>query len=1097
MDQNFITNAEEKTLESRLKTLIKHSKELKFLVGFFYFSGINVLYEALKEKEEEIKEDFIKVLVGLGVDKTVYGLYEVEKEQRNVEEIKESFLKSIERAFTSEELDKKEIYEQVKFFLKLLKDRKLVIRKTIKPNHAKLYLFKLDHELLRNAFITGSSNLTKAGLKSQEEFNVEIKDYGFEDAEKYFDERWNTAVEISKDDIINIFRNRTFFKEITPFIAYAYLLKNYLELHQEKLPLVELEELMKRRGYKPYDYQLSAVAQAVACCEDHGGVILADVVGLGKTVIACLTAKALGKRGIVVCPPHLVGDDAKTSGWKKYLEDFELYGWEVFSLGKLEEAKKFSDTHRIEVVIVDEAHRFRNQKTESYYHLSEICRGKTVILLTATPFNNKPADIFALLKLFTIPKKSTLTLDGDLVSKFDKYDNEFRKLAYIRNYYNSADQDKRDRAKRYYKELFGGKEIDLSEVERRAKELSQKIKAVIEKVTIRRNRLDLKYYKDKVEIPEVKNPEEWFFELSKEQLEFYDEVIQAFYEPEEGGRFHGAIYIPIKYEKEKGYIPEEEALGNEEENFLYVYQRNLYDFMRRLLVKRFESSFKAFYQSLDNFIEIHQKALQFAKKTGMFILDRKLMEGLVEEDDKEIEKKLEEYKKRLESGEINKKYHKIYDVNKLKKEFLEHIEEDIKLFEDLKQKMEKLNLLEEDPKVNRLVVGIKELLKENMKVVIFTEYIDTAKYLKEVLEREFQGKVLSAIGNIGKETYEKILKNFDAQYKEQEDQYCILVTTDKLSEGINLNRAGVVINYDIPWNPVRVIQRVGRINRIGKKLYDEIRIINFFPTERGADIVKSREIAETKMFMIHHVLGEDAKIFSPDEEPKPSELYRRLNTYQEEEESFFSKVKKEYEDLLEKHPWIKNELENVPNRVKVAKKGDKNELMVFIRKGKNLFVGYKDYSEKKPVEVSFEEIYEKIKANPKDKREELSEEFWEHYQQIIESSNFGPAKKPKNENSLEVKAQNMISTLLKREELKEDAKFLNALMEDLVEYQTLSEYVLQEIVSWERLLKKPEELKKRIKELKEELGENFLEKVKARLKEEERDVIIAIENIGL
>ena len=76
MDQNFITNAEEKTLEDRLKTLIKHSKELKFLVGFFYFSGINVLYEALKEKEEEIKEDFIKVLVGLGVDKTVYGLYE-------------------------------------------------------------------------------------------------------------------------------------------------------------------------------------------------------------------------------------------------------------------------------------------------------------------------------------------------------------------------------------------------------------------------------------------------------------------------------------------------------------------------------------------------------------------------------------------------------------------------------------------------------------------------------------------------------------------------------------------------------------------------------------------------------------------------------------------------------------------------------------------------------------------------------------------------------------------------------------------------------------------------------------------------------------
>ena len=1097
MSQNFITNAQERTLEGRLKTLIKHSKELKFLVGFFYFSGVQALYETLKELEKEgkLKEEHIKVLVGLSVDKGVYGLYELAHGNKSKEEVKNSFLQSLEKAFTSEELDKKEIYEQVEFFLKLLEEKKLVIKKTREPNHAKLYLFKLEGDLLQHTFITGSSNLTLAGLKGQEEFNVEIKDYGFESAEKYFDERWERAVPLSPEDIIKVFKTRTFFKEITPFVAYAYLLKNYLELHQGKLPMSELEELMERAEYEPYDYQLSAVAQAVACCEDHGGVILADVVGLGKTVIACLTAKALGKRGIVICPPHLVGDDYEKSGWKKYIEDFELHGWKVFSLGKLEEVKEYVKDKNIEVVIIDEAHRFRNQRTESYFYLSEICRGKTVILLTATPFNNRPADIFALLKLFTIPKKSTLTLDGNLADRFDEYDNEFKKLAYINNYHNSPDSKKREKAKKYYKELFGEREIDIEKVSKRAKELSRKIKAVIEKVVIRRNRLDLKYYKDKIQMPEVRDPQEWFFELDEKQLDFYDEVIKAFYEPEEGGRFHGAIYIPIKYEK--GYVPEEDNAGSPEESFIYLYQKNLSDFMRRLLVKRFESSFKAFYESLKNFIKIHQKALDFAKRTGKFILDRKLMEDLVGASDEEINERLEDYKQDLEKGEINKKYHKIYEIDqfKEKEKFFRHIQEDIELFEELRQKVEELRLLEEDPKAKRLIEGIKEFLKDNIKVVVFTEYVDTAEHLKELLEREFNGKVLSAIGQISKRTQEEILKNFDAQYKHKnpEDKYYILITTDKLSEGINLNMAGVVINYDIPWNPVRVIQRVGRINRIGRKVYDEIFIVNFFPTEKGADIAKSREIAQTKMFMIHHVLGEDAKIFSPEEEPKPSELYKKLNTYQEEEESFFSKVKKEYEEILEKYPWVKQELEEMPRRVKVAKKGEKNELMVFIRRGKDLFVGYKDYSQSMPLEVSFEEVYEKIKASPEEKGRELSPEFWEHYQKVLSSHSF-VIKRAKNENSLESKAFNMVSTLLKMDELKEERKFLNALMEDLTEYRTLPEYALSKITSWETVLNKPEKLKEKIQELKADLGEDFLEKTKARFKEESQEVIIAVEN---
>jgi superfamily II DNA or RNA helicase len=1115
----FITNEGLKIFEERLKILIKNSKELKFLVGFFYFSGINELYTTLKEMYEnnELEAEHIKILVGLYVDADNYRIYEVAKkkayfEESSIRAIKEDYFESVKKALNSNEVENKDFYEQVDFFIKLLEEGKLVIRKTKDPNHAKLYLFKLkDNEIIPNLFITGSSNLTKAGLISQNEFNVEIKDFGFREAEEYFDKQWDRAVELSKEDItklINIIRNETQLRKISPFTAYVYLIKTYLEMHQGKDLAERLKELMEKAGYKPYSYQLTAVSQAVSNCEAHNGTILADVVGLGKTVITCLTAKMLGKRGIVICPPHLIGDDAKLSGWKRYLEDFKLYDWEVFSVGKLDDALNFVKKREdIEIVIVDEAHRFRNERTQSYYYLSEICRGRKVILLTATPFNNRPADLFALLKLFTIPKKSSIVLDEDLESRFWEYEIIFKKLSYIKNYHNSPDNKKRKRAENYYKEIFGSKTIELRKVNEKAKEIAKEIKSILEPVVIRRNRLDLRYFKEKIDLPEVKDPIEWFYELTPEQLEFYDEVIYTFAPFDGSSRtFSGAIYFPIKYEKgirdiEDIILEQEISKITPEESFLYLSQRNLYDFMRRLLVKRFESSFGAFYESLKRFKQIHEKALKFIDRTGKFILDRKLLEKIVEADDEIIEAELAEYEKSLEEGKINKKYHKIYEVNNFKqaKEFINHIENDIKLFEHLMKRLEEVGLREYDPKVERLTSGLKEYLVQNRKVVIFTEYIDTAKHLAEYLRREFEDSLLVAIGNLSKRTLENLYKNFDAQYKEQDDRYKILLTTDKLSEGINLNRAGVVINYDIPWNPVRVIQRVGRINRIGKKVYDEIYIVNFFPTEKGADIVKSREIAQTKMFMIHNILGEDAKIFAPDEEPQPAELYRRLTTYKEDdEESFYSKIKNEYENITKKYPEIVKEISVLPRRIKVAKRGGSCELLVFIKKGKDLFVSYKDYRKAIPEAVSFEKVIEKVRCEKDEVALPLSSDFWKHYDQIINEKMAYQKSRQLKPNELSNKAFNLLNTLLKleAEQIKPLIPFIHSLIEDIREYGTLSDYVWGEIVSLETILNRGDinSIVDKLSKLREKIGEDFLEKIKKRLESLDKEIIIAIEN---
>lgn len=462
----------------------------------------------------------LDVLVGLNVDKTVHGLIEYGDSVKGLtdKEKFEQFLSSISKSINSDDFDNQIFYDQARFFIDAIKQDKLRIRKTYNPNHAKLYIFKIKEELTSlksSCFITGSSNLTKAGLSLQDEFNVEISDYGTKEAEDYFDKLWEEAVRITenvtfKDRLIDLLEQKTLLTEVTPYEAFALILKTYIELQEQKQPKQSLLELLNEKGYRTYKYQLDAVTQALSIIEQYGGVIVSDVVGLGKSVVAGMIARSLGKRGVILCPPGLIGDDNATSGWRKYREDFELYDWEVRSSG-LENLKKTFELVRsndeYEVIIIDEVHRFRNQDTEAYEVLSNICRDKIVITLTATPFNNTPADIFSLLKLFIVPGKSNITLANDLSFRFRSYSLIFRRLSNIRKNCNSPDKQKRDTAIADYEVLFGSRNIDLNKVKERARYLSRSIRNVIAQVTIRRNRIDLKkdpeYSKEIYELSEL------------------------------------------------------------------------------------------------------------------------------------------------------------------------------------------------------------------------------------------------------------------------------------------------------------------------------------------------------------------------------------------------------------------------------------------------------------------------------------------------------------------------------------------------------------------------------------------------------------------
>lgn len=1117
----FITNTKTKTLKKRIEQLIEHSQELKFMVGFFYFSGWQQIYQSLKENEQ-LK---LKILVGLEVDSKLGKTmeYALSTDEISNDEKSDRFFESLSNAINSDEMDVESFYEQVEFFICLVEEERLIIKKTADPNHAKLYLFKIKEELqglTESKFITGSSNLTRAGILEQNEFNVEISDYGTAEAEAYFDALWDSAVEITENDVrkkilLDLMRHRSQAALVTPFEAYCLILKTYIDLMEQKSLKPHVLRLLEKRGYKSYAYQLDAVNQALTIIEHYSGVIIADVVGLGKSVIAGMVAKHLGRRGMVLCPPGLMGDTEAKSGWRMYKEHFKLYDWEVRSSGDLEKAAKYLAEHGedIEVIIIDEAHRFRNEDTEAYEYLNMITRNRIVILLTATPFNNSPADIFALLKLFIIPGKSKITLDNNLEARFSTYDSTFKRLSFITKNHRSLDPDKLRRAENHYQTLFGELPIDLENVHQRAKYLAAEIRKVLEPVLIRRNRLDLKndpvYSKEVTELSVMEeNPRELFFKLTPEQSAFYDEVVNDYFG--EMGRFRGAIYQPFSYEKRKTV---DSGKLDEAGNRAFQQQRNLFDFMRRLIVKRFESSFGAFKQSVINFERVHNIVLEFIENSkGKYILDRKLIEKIYENDSDEIEQALEEFAIRLKE-EKGPKNNRIYDINTfdLKDAFLEDIKKDLELLSELHGKIEHLKLSESDPKIDSLMEEVDLILSETTlesepkrKVIIFTEYIDTVKHIYPVLEKKYGDKVLHFDGTLSSRKIDRLLFNFDASVKEkdQENTFEILLTSDKLSEGFNLNRAGAIINYDIPWNPTRVIQRVGRINRIGKKVFEKLRIYNFFPTEIGADIVKSRLIASQKMFLIHNTLGEDAKIFDADEEPTAAELFKRINKNPEEdgEQNLFTMMRKEFAEVAAKNPDILDRIAQMPARVKTAKVFSKNHLSVFRRKGLGFFIqNVADTTKEKPDVESllFEDALNSVRCIKQEPRLKLSKNFWQSYEAI--KNHRETFKTIKSEISLEVKAQNNLLSALRhhKTELDKYVPFIRILIKDIRDYRTLSQYSLRRLSLFELKKDNGTALKSFIKELdtlRAHLGENYLEIIEKRLGSLDSEIIISVEN---
>jgi superfamily II DNA/RNA helicase/HKD family nuclease len=925
-DLTFFTNEPDRNLYERFNKILQSNTQFfDILVGYFRTSGFHLLHNAMKDLEK------IRILVGLNVDRnTIRIIQQAKNEQMEIKlthkEVKDSYVEDIEYEMQNS-ADEYRVEQGVKLFIEWLKSGKVEMR--IYPDdqiHAKVYIMRKDMNKSLDTYgsvITGSSNFSQAGLKNNLEFNVELKDSRDVDfALDKFNELWEESVEL-KDDYINAIEEKTWHKQdITPYELFLKTLYEYFndEINQDKND--------NWSDYLPYgfmklQYQTDAVIQAKKTLDAYGGVFIADVVGLGKTFICAMLAQKLSGGKLIICPPVL------ESYWRRTLLQFDVAA-EVISLGKLDNILKDEELmSRINYVFIDEAHRFRNQ-SDTFGKLHRICYNKKVILVTATPQNNYSSDIANQIYLFQSKNNSTIIPNNKNIEAF------FRKL-----------------------------EIKLKKCEKGTKEYSNTLKAnseiirdqVLRNVMIRRTRTEImKYYKNDLnkqglKFPHLGSPEKIIYEYNDEIETVFNHTIKVIQE--------------MSYSRYKPLTFLEDIKGFET---LMVSQRNIGGFMKSVLIKRLESSFEAFKKTLNRFITSYSRFLRMCDHGTVYISKKYDVYDLLDEGDDERLMEL------VDEGEILK-----VELNKFNKLFIPSLQKDLRLLKELLADWEEIIL---DPKI---LGFIKELrnnpsLKEK-KMIIFSESKETAEYVSESLKVEFPTKVLMYSGQGSNIVRDEIEANFNPNYKNgKKGDIQILVTTDVLAEGINLHRANVVINYDLPWNPTRVMQRVGRINRVGTE-HDRIFVFNFFPTAQANAHLPLEQNILIKIQAFHDTLGEDFKYLSDSEEVSSHNIYNRLIDSLEEDEAE-GKSELEYiniiRDIRDNNEALYEKIKRLPKKAKVARQTlilEKNSTISFIRKGglRKFFISDGNISK----ELLFLHAMEHLQADENDKRLDTPKEYFE------------------------------------------------------------------------------------------------------------------------
>ena len=973
MSTKFFTNSEENTLINKFAGVFTYNPHIQYfdaLVGYFRASG----YFRIRPFLDKVPQ--IRILVGINVDKMLAdaqksGLEFFKHEERTRADFIQEIQKDIENANYDQETEQ----GILQFIDDIIQGKIQVKAHPEKKIHAKVYILRPEpfNQHTPATAITGSSNLTDAGLGGGNfynyEFNVQLTEYDdVQFATTEFEKLWVESVDILPVDIKDITKETYLNAETTPFELYIKLLSEYFSdnINYDADSIGDLPE-----KFKKLSYQVDAVNEGFNMLIKHNGFILADVVGLGKTVIAAMVAKRFlmenGRNNtkiLVVYPP------AVEKNWKNTFNYFNIDKYTKFitnaSLDKiLTEHQDYWNKEEYDLVIVDEAHKFRNHKTGAFQNLQLICKSprvnqglipgnqKKVILVSATPLNNRPDDIFYQIQMFQDARQSTLPITN-LTAFFNPLMEQYKSL------------------KRF-------EELDVNKLRMIYGEIRSK---VIEPITIRRTRTDLENiieYKSDLAtqgiiFPKVEPPQKVEYLMDEKLNELFHKTVICLTGKEQ--------LTYSRYQAIAGLNPEIQSKYYENAETV---SKSLAFIMKTQLVKRLESSFYAFKKSLTNFQQATDRMITMFANDKIFIapdtnINKLLDKGWSEE---EIEKEIE----RLSEENPKNQTFKSTDFNP---DFIESLEKDSQILQEL---VKDWNAIENDPKLDVFIAKLNNLFFDKQtnlegKLVIFSESKDTVDYLSHALKDKFRKDVLVVSSENRKQLYDTIVNNFDANcaVDKQVNDYSIIITTEVLAEGVNLHRSNVIIHYDTPWNSTKLMQRIGRINRIGTKasaIYNYV----FYPSVQGDSQIQLNKTAFMKIQAFHTAFGEDNQVFSTDEILDEVKLFS--GNYQEEQDE---RLKFLYflRNFRKKHKAWFDKIKKIPLKSRVGrssttiKKPDlENGTIAFLKTDKK-FEFYWIDTNNQPKEITPLAAFKIFEAEENEKNGELIPNHHDHVNQAIE-----------------------------------------------------------------------------------------------------------------
>lgn len=1012
----------ELSLRQTLKSCISNPaiNEIKIATGYWDLLGVVLIFDELKEFLERENSKFYLLI---GKDPQIFPSQQAELKIKDPKYPQDFIRTDIEK------LDLKPTYQEVvNLLLKYCKDDKKskikvrVFRKNENEEtqflHSKCYIFNGNQEAYG---IIGSSNFTQKGLQGNAELNYlettpHIVKYGVEGNIKghigWFNEKWeisqpwNKTFEeiLIKSPLASPKPEPPTLDEITPYDVYIRFLQNQWGKIVDGTQTSMLEAFLPPEVQK-LQYQFDAVNQGYAIMKRHGGFILADVVGLGKTMIGVMVIKRFledantdgrERKILIVTPPAI------KSSWEKTIELFDknkdngIGNYIQFittgSIGKLVDAEdEFVDDLYTEedteatlnineladrqfgLILIDESHKFRNRGTQMYEAMDDligsIFPNPYVVLLSATPQNNSPRDLKNQIYLFQREPNNT-TLDRIEGRKLDTFFNE---------------------KERAFQELKRNPNANNKELIKLSNEIREK---VLDDLVVRRTRTDIiKYYKDDAEgikFPTVKGPNPLKYEMDEELAKLFfdtmekiapfDTVTREFLFTENSLSFYR--YRAIEYLVSKEY----RDLYQKRSATVEGTSRRLARIMQILLIKRLESSFSAFKTSLRNLQRYTDNMITMLEDDVVFIcpdidvnaeLDTK---SKSEKRNKTVTKEdcYNDIREKIkQKGNNNKEFRR----NDFSEDYFVNLKKDKEIIDNLCTRWDRQS---KDPKLNRFIKALNQTLfskeinnpngHDKPKLVIFTEALDTVKELKEKIEGVSDYKVLAISAKNRKEKEQIIKANFDANIPDEEkrDDYDVIVTTEVLSEGVNLHRSNVIVNYDTPWNSTRLMQRIGRVNRIGSK-EDFIHVFNFMPTAQSDAQINLVQTAHAKIQAFHAMFGEDNKIFTDaevliDHNYDPGAFQRLING----EESAYEKYISELKTLKKENPKLYERIKNLELPLISAKKYSANETVCLVAtpKGKGLYLSVSD---EKVKNISTLEMIQALQSLPETKAEKIPE----------------------------------------------------------------------------------------------------------------------------